>query len=131
MIPIDLGGKVALVTGSARGIGRTSALRLAEAGADLVVTWASNKDAGLALVREIEGLGRRAVLERCDVADTGQIDATVEAGLARFGRIDILVANAGAGIASPVTGPRTPSTITSSPSMSGVSWQRRARSCPA
>lgn len=103
MFPIDLSGKVALVTGSARGIGRTSALWLAKAGCDLVVTWASNRDAGEALVLEVEGLGRKAVLQRCDVADTAQIDATVAAGLERFGRIDILVANAGAGIATPVT----------------------------
>jgi 3-oxoacyl-[acyl-carrier protein] reductase len=103
MFPIDLGGQVAFVTGSARGIGRTSALRLAKAGCDLVVTWATNRDAGEALAREIEALGRQAVLRRCDVAETAQIDATVAAGLDRFGKIDILVANAGAGIASPVT----------------------------
>jgi 3-oxoacyl-[acyl-carrier protein] reductase len=103
MFPIDLGGQVALVTGSARGIGRTSALWLARAGCDLVVTWATNRDAGEALVREIEALGRQAVLRRCDVADTAQIDATVAAGLDRFGRIDILVANAGVGIATAVT----------------------------
>lgn len=103
MFPIDLAGQVALVTGSARGIGRTSALWLAKAGCDVVVTWATNRDAGEALVREVEALGRQAVLQRCDVGDTSQIDATVAAGLQRFGKIDILVANAGVGIASPVT----------------------------
>jgi 3-oxoacyl-[acyl-carrier protein] reductase len=103
MFPIDLAGQVALVTGSARGIGRTSALWLAKAGCDVVVTWATNRDAGEALVREVEALGRKAVLQRCNVADTAQIDATVAAGLERFGKIDILVANAGVGIASPVT----------------------------
>lgn len=104
MFPIDLSGQVALVTGSARGIGRTSALWLAKAGCDVVVTWASNRDAGEKLVRDVEALGRQALLQRCDVADTSQIDATVTAGIERFGKIDILVANAGVGIASPVTG---------------------------
>lgn len=103
MFPIDLAGQVALVTGSARGIGRTSALWLAKAGCDVVVTWATHREAGEALVRDVEALGRQAVLQRCDVADTGQIDAAVAAGIERFGKIDILVANAGAGIASPVT----------------------------
>ena len=103
MFPIDLSGQVALVTGSARGIGRTSALWLAKAGCNVVVTWATNRDAGEGLVREVEALGRQALLQRCDVADTSQIDATVAAGLGRFGRIDILVANAGAGIATAVT----------------------------
>lgn len=103
MFPIDLSGQVAFVTGSARGIGRTSALWLAKAGCDVVVTWATNREAGEALLREVEGLGRNAVLQRCNVADTGQIDATVAAGLARFGKIDILVANAGTGISTAVT----------------------------
>lgn len=103
MLPIDLSGQVALVTGSARGIGRTAALWLARAGADLVVTWATNRAAGEALVRDIEAVGRAALLGRCDVADTSQIDALASAAHERFGRVDILVANAGAGIATPVT----------------------------
>jgi 3-oxoacyl-[acyl-carrier protein] reductase len=103
MVPIDLTGRVALVTGAGRGIGRTTALALARAGCDLVVTWLNNREAGEALVAAIEALGRDALLQRCDVADTAAVDALVKAGEARFGRIDILVANAGAGIATPVT----------------------------
>jgi 3-oxoacyl-[acyl-carrier protein] reductase len=103
MVPIDLAGKVAMVTGSARGIGRATALQLARAGCDLVVSWHSNRDAGEALVGEIEALGRRAVLVRCDVADTGTVEAMVQAAVERLGPIDILVANAGVGIASPLT----------------------------
>ena len=103
MVPIELAGKVALVTGSARGIGRAAALELARAGADLVVTWASNEAAGRAVAAEIEALGRAALLVRCDVADSAEVDAMARAAEARFGRIDILVSNAGAGIAKPVT----------------------------
>ena len=117
MFPIDLSGQVALVTGSARGIGRTSALWLAKAGCDVVVTWASNRDAGEKLVRDVEALGRQALLQRCDVADTSQIDATVTAGIERFGKIDILVANAGVGIASPASRLVAQVTTTSQPAL--------------
>lgn len=103
MFPIDLAGKVALVTGSGRGIGRTAAVWLARAGCDVAVTWLNNRAAGDAVVREIEGLGRRALLARCDVARTEEVDEFVAATEARFGRIDILVCNAGTGIATPVT----------------------------
>jgi NAD(P)-dependent dehydrogenase (short-subunit alcohol dehydrogenase family) len=103
MVPIDLSGQVAMVTGSARGIGRTTALYLARAGADVVITWNSNREAAEALAREIGGLGRQALLGHCNVAETGEVDALAAAAVERFGHVDILVANAGAGIATPVT----------------------------
>lgn len=101
MIPIDLSGHVAMVTGSSRGIGRTAALRLAQAGAKVVLNYKSNREAGEATAAEIAALGSQAELVQCDVADTGAIAAMAEAGIKRFGRIDILVNNAGGGIAKP------------------------------
>ncbi|MBM3522095.1 MAG: SDR family NAD(P)-dependent oxidoreductase, partial [Alphaproteobacteria bacterium] len=62
MLPIDLGGRVALVTASSRGIGRGIALMLAQAGARLVVTWAADRAAGEETAAEIEKLGGQAML---------------------------------------------------------------------
>lgn len=101
MIPINLSGHVAMVTGSSRGIGRTAALRLAQAGAKVVINYKSNREAGEETAAEIVALGSEAELVQCDVADTGAIAAMAEAGVRRFGKIDILVNNAGGGIAKP------------------------------
>jgi NAD(P)-dependent dehydrogenase (short-subunit alcohol dehydrogenase family) len=92
----DLTGQTALVTGAARGLGRAIALALAHAGADVAL---GLKDASSAaeVVREIEGMGRRAVRVAMDVTDLKQIDAGVAATLAAFGKIDILVNNVGLG----------------------------------
>ena len=87
-------GKVALVTGAARGLGRAISLALAHAGADLILGFRSVRFDG-GLVRAIEGLGRQAFPVQMDIADTGQIAKAVKAGIERFGRIDILVNNAG------------------------------------
>lgn len=98
----DLSGKVALVTGAAGagGIGRAIATRLAEDGADLVVNdlrEEAGARAGLPdTVREIEGLGRRALPVYADVAEADQVERMVNEALDYFGRIDILVNNAGA-----------------------------------
>jgi glucose 1-dehydrogenase len=89
-----LDGKVALVTGASRGIGRGCAIALAEDGADVVVNYRSHPDDAAATVREVEARGRRAIAHRADVADRSQVDAMVAATLEHFGRIDILVANA-------------------------------------
>src|SRR5262245_23318696 len=98
LVPIDLSGQVALVTGSSRGIGRACALLLAEAGADIVVNYATNREAGAATAGAIEALGRQTLLVECDVRDSGAVAGMVEAAEARFGRVDILVNNAGGGI---------------------------------
>jgi NAD(P)-dependent dehydrogenase (short-subunit alcohol dehydrogenase family) len=103
VLQIDLTGQVALVTGSARGIGRASALALARAGADLVVTHLTHPEAGEAVADEIRSLGRQVVAVRCDVARTAEVDAMVDQALKRLGRIDILVSNAGAGLGKPIT----------------------------
>jgi glucose 1-dehydrogenase len=92
---------VALVTGASRGIGRGCAVALAEDGADVVVNYRSHPDDAAATVREVEALGRRGLAYRADVADRSQVDAMVGATLERFGRIDVLVANAYRSIRQP------------------------------
>jgi 3-oxoacyl-[acyl-carrier protein] reductase len=88
----DLHGRVALVTGAARGIGRAIAETLAGAGADIVlVDLAEPVDAA----RAIEALGRQCLATQADVAQRQAVEHAVQAALQRFGRIDILVNNAG------------------------------------
>jgi NAD(P)-dependent dehydrogenase (short-subunit alcohol dehydrogenase family) len=90
----SLDGKVAVVTGASRGIGRSIALGMAEAGADVVV--AARTEADLeTLVKEIEGLGRRAIAVPTDVTDRGALETLFDRTLAELGRLDILVNNAG------------------------------------
>jgi NAD(P)-dependent dehydrogenase (short-subunit alcohol dehydrogenase family) len=90
----SLAGKVALVTGSARGLGRAISLALAHAGAD-VALGLRDVDAHGGLPGEIEALGRRTLPLRMDMTKMDQIFRAVEETLAHFGRLDILVNNAG------------------------------------
>jgi NAD(P)-dependent dehydrogenase (short-subunit alcohol dehydrogenase family) len=92
---IDLKGRVALVTGGGRGIGRAIALALAEAGADVAVNY--RRDAGAAdeVVKEIEAMGRKAKAYQASVENFDEDQAMVAEVLADFGRISILVNNAG------------------------------------
>jgi NAD(P)-dependent dehydrogenase (short-subunit alcohol dehydrogenase family) len=92
----SLAGRIALVTGAARGIGRACALGLAEAGADVALGLRDAAD-GAKLVAEIAALGRRALALPMDMTDLAQIRAAVARAKAHFGRIDILVNNAGLG----------------------------------
>jgi 3-oxoacyl-[acyl-carrier protein] reductase len=113
---IDLSGRVALVTGGSRGLGRADALTLARAGADVAIadilvesdTSAAESYGVLAqaavahgmvhtesTVEEIRGLGRHALAVRCDVTERAQVDAVVERVAAELGSVDILVNNAG------------------------------------
>jgi 3-oxoacyl-[acyl-carrier protein] reductase len=116
-LEIDLTGRVALVTGGSRGLGRADALTLARAGADVVIADIQvESDAGEeverygplaqaaraqglvfseATAQEIQGMGRRAAAIKCDVTDRGQVEATVARAVAEFGSVDILVNNAG------------------------------------
>jgi glucose 1-dehydrogenase len=97
-------GKVALITGAARGIGRGVALCLAEEGASLIVNDLSPTD-GLGArgtVQEVEALGRPALAYDADISDRDQVAALFAAGVAHFGRIDVVVANAAFSIREPV-----------------------------
>ena len=95
----DLEGQAALVTGAARGIGREIALALADAGADVALGLRDATD-GEGLAAEIEALGRRCMRVQMDVRDLGQIEAAVGQAVAAFGRLDLLVNNAGLGPAN-------------------------------
>ncbi len=117
-IEIDLSGRVALVTGGSRGLGRADALTLARAGADVVIAdiqvesdestetvgrygvlAQAAKQQGIvyteATAAEIQGLGRRAAAIKCDVTDREQVAATVERVVEELGSVDILINNAG------------------------------------
>ncbi|MEN6333225.1 MAG: glucose 1-dehydrogenase [Phycisphaerales bacterium] len=96
----DLSGKVAVVTGTSRGLGQYFGRALAKAGADLVIT--SRDPARLVEFKdEIEGLGRKALPVKLDVLNENDIDAMVRAAINEYGRIDILVNNAGLNIRHP------------------------------
>lgn len=92
----ELHGRVALVTGAARGLGRAISLALAHAGADIALGL-RDKSSGDALVKEIEALGRRALALQMDVLRLEQIAQAIAAAEAFFGKLDILVNNAGGG----------------------------------
>jgi 3-oxoacyl-[acyl-carrier protein] reductase len=116
-IEIDLSGRVALVTGGSRGLGRADALTLARAGADVVIADIQlESDSGVEAerygplaqaaraqgivyteqtVEEIRALGRRALAVKCDVTEREQVEAAVARARAELGPVDILVANAG------------------------------------
>lgn len=90
-----LTGKIALVTGASRGIGRAIALHLAESGADVVVNYAGSEGAAEEVVKEITALGRRSMKIKADVKDSAQVEEMVKQVVEEFGRLDILVNNAG------------------------------------
>jgi len=90
----SLTGKVALVTGGAKRIGRGVALRLADEGADVIVNYRSSKDAALEVVAQILAKGRRAAAVQADVAKRVEVNALFGAIERDFGRLDILVNNA-------------------------------------
>jgi NAD(P)-dependent dehydrogenase (short-subunit alcohol dehydrogenase family) len=92
--PLDLEGKVAVVVGGSSGIGKTIALGLAQAGADVVAS-ARRMELVKALADEIEGLGRRSLRVTCDVADRASLEKLLQASVEALGRVDILVNAAG------------------------------------
>ena len=92
---ISLAGRNALITGAATGIGRATALRLAQAGAAVVVNHLRQADDAAALVREIGSAGGRAIAIEADVTDTAQVQHLVQAAVQALGGIHLLVNNAG------------------------------------
>ncbi len=92
---IDLSGRVALVTGGGRGIGKAIALALAEAGADVAVNYRRDEDSALEVVKEIEALGRKARAYQAAVENWDEDEKMVADVLRDFGHISILVNNAG------------------------------------
>ena len=93
-----LEGKVALVTGGSRGIGAAIAKRLAADGANVAITYTKGADAAASIVKEIEHAGRKAIAIQADAADAEAVKAAVEKSVATFGRLDVLVNNAGTAI---------------------------------
>ncbi len=98
--PYNLNGKVALVTGAARGIGKACALALANAGADIILGL-RDKKSGESVVNEIKALGRNVLPLQMDIANMSEIKSAVNEGCQHFRRIDVLVNNAGIGAPAP------------------------------
>ncbi len=94
----DFAQKVALVTGGSRGIGRSCALELARRGAAVVITYQTNEAAAKETLDRLEGLGARASTLRLELADAKACQQAVEAVIERFGRLDVLVNNAGVAV---------------------------------
>lgn len=98
----EFAGKVALVTGGSRGIGRATALALARSGAAVVVSYAHDEQAATATVKAIRGDGGTAIASRADIADPSAIAHLFDEVHATFGRLDIFVGNAGLGVFAPL-----------------------------
>ncbi|MFE0131100.1 SDR family oxidoreductase [Streptomyces sp. NPDC059037] len=98
----SLTGKTALVTGGSRGIGAAIALRLAQQGADVAITYVHGEAAALDVVAKIESAGQRGFAIKADAADPGDAAGAVERAADDLGRLDILVNNAGIGVLGPI-----------------------------
>lgn len=98
----DLEGKVALVTGGGRGIGRAISLSLAARGANVVIAYLRKRSAAEETCAEIEGHGVKAEAVRCDIGDATKIDALFDHIDETYGRLDVFVSNAATGVIRPV-----------------------------
>lgn len=101
MPSFDLDGQVAVVTGSSRGLGKWIALGLAQAGADVLVTYCGSRHDGEDTLAQITALGRRAHLVQVDVGDVDSIQAMVHTAVDELGGLDIMVNNAGINVRTP------------------------------
>ncbi|MGE5092866.1 MAG: SDR family NAD(P)-dependent oxidoreductase [Bacillota bacterium] len=111
---IDLTGRTALVTGGSRGVGRATALLLAQAGADVALTCRARLDDAEGVARQIRGMGRRALAMAGDLSDADAVTGIMTQAREQFGHLDIFVANAGIWPPEPVP----------LAAMSGERWQR-------
>src|SRR6202040_1820589 len=93
-----LEGKIALVTGGSRGIGAAIAKRLSEDGAKVAITYTKGAEAAASVIKEIERAGGKAIAIQADAADAKAVEGAVEKTFATFGRLDVLVNNAGTAI---------------------------------
>ncbi|MBS4189189.1 3-oxoacyl-[acyl-carrier-protein] reductase [Bacillus sp. FJAT-49705] len=92
---MKLEGKIALITGASRGIGREIALELARQGADVVVNYSGSEERANHVVAEIKEMGRNAIAVQCDVSNSDSVATMVKETIDTFGKLDILVNNAG------------------------------------
>ncbi len=99
---MQLSGKVALVTGASRGIGAATALRLAQDGADVALTYAKSASAAEEVVKQITALGRRAIAIKADSTDEAAVAALPKRVIKDLGGLDIIVNNAGGYTAAPL-----------------------------
>lgn len=88
-------GKVVLITGGSRGIGKTLALAFAKEGANVIINYLKQKEQAEEVVKQVISMGQRAIIAQGDVSDYTQVNTMVQAFLIEFGRIDILINNAG------------------------------------
>lgn len=94
---MDLHGRVALITGASSGIGYATALRMAEAGADIAIAYGSQEQAAAKLAGHIHRMGQRAITIRGDMLEPAEVLALVDETETRLGPVDLLISNAGAG----------------------------------
>lgn len=90
-----LNSQVAIVTGASRGIGREIAITLADAGANIVINYAGNKALAEEVANSVRELGREALVIQADVSQSEQVDKLISTSIAHFGKVDILINNAG------------------------------------
>jgi len=99
---MSLEGKLALVTGSGRGIGRATALKLASEGADIIVNFFRHREAAEKTAKDIEALGVKAEVIRANIGDPAKIDDMFNTIATKFGHLDILINNAASGVGRPI-----------------------------
>lgn len=94
--------KVAMVTGSSRGLGKALAIELAKNGYDIVVNYARSRSAAEETVKEIEALGQKAIMIRSNVGDVKKLRVMFEEVKEKFGRLDVFISNAASGVLRPI-----------------------------
>src|SRR3989304_177800 len=92
---INLEGKVAIITGGSRGIGSATAIYFAKAGANIVITYTKNEKAAKEVVQKVRNEGRECIALKADIAEERNANFVVKETLKKFGRVDVLVNNAG------------------------------------